>query len=189
MVPVSVRTREQMGTFGNRVSVMSVPLPTNVEDPRERLLQAHETMKIAKDRFRALPASLLQDATQFIPPAVLARAARATMQISARAAPPLNLVISNVPGPSIPLYSAGAELQHNFPVSVITDGVGLNVTCMSYRDHVDFGIVVCRDMVDDAWPLMDAMRDALKALDGAVCGTKKPARAKTKAKPRAKARA
>ena len=189
MVPVSVRTREQMGTFGNRVSVMTVPIPTNVADPRKRLLQAHATMDVAKNRFQALPATLLQDATQFIPPAVLARAARATMQITARAAPPLNLVISNVPGPPVPLYSAGAELQANFPVSVITEGVGLNITCLSYRDHVDFGIVVCRDMVDDAWPLMDAMRDALDALDSGVCGKQPKSKPKPKAKPGPRSRA
>src|SRR3954453_22869746 len=75
MVPVSVRTREQMGTFGNRVSAMFVPIPTDVADPHERLMRAHEILKGAKDRHRALPATLLQDATQFIPPAVYARAA------------------------------------------------------------------------------------------------------------------
>src|SRR5947207_2840211 len=74
MVPVSVRTQEQMGTFGNRVSAMFVPIPTDVADPRDRLLRAHEILKGAKDRHRALPATLLQDATQFIPPAVYARA-------------------------------------------------------------------------------------------------------------------
>jgi WS/DGAT/MGAT family acyltransferase len=185
MVPVSVRTREQMGTFGNRVSVMTVPIPTDVADPRKRLMQAHDTMKIAKDRFSALPASLLQDATQFVPPALLARAARATMQITSRAAPPLNLVISNVPGPPMPLYSMGATLEAHYPVSVITDGVGLNITCLSYRDHVDFGIVVDRDMVDDAWPLMDAMRDALADLDAAVCGTRvEPSRPRSRGKAR-----
>ena len=84
--------------------------------------------------------------------------------------PALNLVISNVPGPRVPLYMAGAELVANYPVSVVTDGVGLNITCMSYRDHVDFGIVVDRDMVDDAWPLMDAVREALDEFEEIVGG-------------------
>ena len=77
------------------------------------------------------------------------------MDILGRTRPPLNLVISNVPGPRDPLYCAGAQLQANYPVSVIIDGVGLNMTVMSYRDHVDFGIVADRDQVDDAWSLMD----------------------------------
>jgi diacylglycerol O-acyltransferase / wax synthase len=184
MVPVSVRTREQMGTFGNRVSMMITPIPTDVADPKERLMRAHDVLLRAKSRHKALPATLLQDATQFIPPAIHARATRATMRVTAGMAPPLNLVISNVPGPSTPLYSAGAQLLNNFPVSVITDGVGLNITCLSYMDHVDFGIVVDREMVDDAWPLMDAMREALDELDAAICGKRmKPTRKRTEKAP------
>ena len=172
MVPVSVRTQEQMGTYGNRVSAMFVPIPTDEPDPRERLLRAHEILRAAKERHRALPASLLQDVTQFIPAAVFARATRVVTQLSSlpRVRPALNLVISNVPGPRVPLYMAGAELVANYPVSVVTDGVGLNITCMSYRDHVDFGIVVDRDMVDDAWPLMDAVREALDEFEEIVGG-------------------
>ena len=172
MVPVSVRTQEQMGTFGNRVSAMFVPIPTDVADPRERLMAAHEILKGAKDRHKALPASLLQDATQFVPPAVFARATRVVTQLAAmpRVRPALNLVISNVPGPREPLYCAGATMVANYPVSVIAEGVGLNITCMSYLDHVDFGIVVDREQVDDAWPLMDALRDALAEFDEVICG-------------------
>ena len=125
MIPVSVRTEEQMGTFGNRVSMMIVPIPTNVKDPRERLMQAHEYLRNAKENHQALPADLLTDATAFIPPAVMARAARTTMDILGRTRPPINLVISNVPGPRDPLYCAGAQMQANFPVSVVVDGVGL----------------------------------------------------------------
>jgi WS/DGAT/MGAT family acyltransferase len=171
MVPVSVRTPEQMGTFGNRVSAMIVPIPTDEPDPRRRLLAAHETLRTAKTRHRAVPATLMQDVTRFIPPAVHARASRLTLQLAANVRrPPLNLVISNVPGPPMPLYLAGAELQAHFPVSVITDGVGLNITCMSYRDHIDFGVVVDREMVDDAWELMAALDAALDELDAAICG-------------------
>ena len=177
MVPVSVRTQEQMGTFGNRVSAMFVPIPTDEPDPRQRLMRAHEIMAGAKDRHRALPATLLQDVTQFVPPAIFARATRVVTQLSAlpRVRPALNLVISNVPGPREPLYMAGAKMVANYPVSVITDGVGLNITCMSYLDHVDFGIVVDRDVVDDVWPLMDAVREALNEFDEVICGRSHPA--------------
>jgi WS/DGAT/MGAT family acyltransferase len=176
MVPVSVRTQEQMGTFGNRVSAMFVPIPTDEPDPVQRLLRAHETLKVAKERHRALPATLLQDATQFIPPAIFARATRVVTQLAAtsRVRPALNLVISNVPGPRVPLYCAGARMVANYPVSVIADGVGLNITCMSYLDHMDFGIVVDRDQVDDAWPLMDRLHEALDEFEQVVCGLTPP---------------
>jgi WS/DGAT/MGAT family acyltransferase len=174
MVPMSVRTEEQKGTYGNRVSMMIVPIPTDVEDPRERLMQAHKTLKGAKERHRAMPADLLTDATSFIPPAVHARASRLTMELAGRLAPPLNLVISNVPGPREPLYMAGAELQANFPVSVVTDGVGLNMTVMSYRDHVDFGLVGDSQLMGSTWPLMEGLERALDELCEVICKKKRP---------------
>ena len=77
-------------------------------------------------------------------------------------------MISNVPGPREPLYCAGAEMQANFPVSVIVDGVGLNITVLSYRDHIDFGIVADREQVDDVWSLFEGMARALDELEDAV---------------------
>ncbi|HEV2757243.1 MAG TPA: wax ester/triacylglycerol synthase family O-acyltransferase, partial [Actinomycetota bacterium] len=181
MVPVSVRTPEQRGEFGNRVSAMIVPIPTNEADPRKRLMKTHDVLKVAKTRHKALPANVLQDATQFIPPALFTRANRVVAQL-AGGVRPLNFVISNVPGPPVPLYLAGARLVANYPVSVITDGVGLNITCLSYLDHVDFGIVVDREMIDDAWPLMNAVRSGMADLDAVVCGKRmEPSRPKGRA--------
>jgi diacylglycerol O-acyltransferase / wax synthase len=161
MVPVSVRTEEEKGAFGNRISMMIVPIPTDEPDPRQRLARTQELLLNAKERHKAVPANLLTDATAFIPPAVQALASRTAMDILARTRPPLNLVISNVPGPRDPLYLAGAELQANYPVSVVVDGVGLNITVMSYLDHLDFGIVADREQVDDVWSMLDGLRQAL----------------------------
>jgi diacylglycerol O-acyltransferase / wax synthase len=165
-VPVSVRTGEQIGTYGNRILLMSAPLFTDEGDPVERLRQTHEAMGDMKRRHRALPAALLQDANHFIPPAVFARAAQLTFRLSTSrvAAPTWNLVISNVPGPQIPLYCAGAELVANYPVSVITDGMGLNITVMSYRGHLDFGIVADREQMPDVKKLFGWLEDELAAL-------------------------
>jgi hypothetical protein len=99
---------------------------------------------------------------------VAALAARTTMQILGRTRPPVNLVISNVPGPRNPLYLAGAQLRANYPVSVVVHGVGLNITVMSYRDHLDFGIVADREQVDDVWSMLDGLRAALAEFQGAV---------------------
>ena len=170
LIPVSVRSEEERGTYGNKVSGMVVPIPTNEADPRRRLMRTHELLKSAKERHNALPAQLLTDATAFIPPAVAALAARTTVGIMSRTRPPLNLVISNVPGPREPLYCAGAELQGHFPVSVVMDGVGLNMTVMSYRDHIDFGVIADREQVDDVWSLMDGAGRALEELESVICG-------------------
>jgi diacylglycerol O-acyltransferase / wax synthase len=90
------------------------------------------------------------------------------MQILGRTRPPVNLVISNVPGPRNPLFLAGAHLQANYPVSVVVDGVGLNITVMSYRDDLGFGIVADRELVDDVWSMLDRLRSALAEFESAV---------------------
>jgi len=165
-IPVSVRTREQRGTYGNRVSIMIAPVPTDVATPDGRLSAAHEAMRAAKDRHRALPAEMLQDAANFIPPAINARATRVAIQLGANSAmrPLYNMVISNVPGPPVPLYLAGAQLQANYPVSVVTDGAGLNITVLSYLDNVDIGIICDREQMPDVQRVLDGMQAELQAL-------------------------
>jgi diacylglycerol O-acyltransferase / wax synthase len=167
-IPVSVRTSEQTGTFGNRIMLMSAPLFTNAADPVDRLLRTHAALGDMKQRHKALPAELLQDTNHFIPPAVFSRAARLTFSLatSRPGRPTWNLVISNVPGPQFPLYLAGARLEANYPVSVVTDGMGLNITVMSYCGHMDFGIIADRDQIPDLWNVMEWLQDELAALKG-----------------------
>lgn len=166
MIPVSVRTREQMGTFGNQVSAMTAELPTNVADPGQRLRRVSETMSAAKERHSALPASLMADANDVVPPALFAHAARAMSHVSGFPGinQPFNVVISNVRGPSAPVYLAGARQRAQFPIVGVTDGIGLNITVFSYQDSVEFGVVVDRDQIDDPWPILDALRAGLREL-------------------------
>jgi WS/DGAT/MGAT family acyltransferase len=172
MVPISVRTEEQAGTFGNRISAMFVPIPTDEPDPRRCIERTHEVLDVAKARHRATPAQLMQDATQFVPPALMSGASRVTMGLLARSPvrPVLNLVISNVPGPREPLYCAGARLMAYYPVSTITDGVGLNITVISYLDHIDVGIIADREQLDDPWPMLEGLRAALEEFQGLLTG-------------------
>jgi diacylglycerol O-acyltransferase len=165
-IPISVRTDEQTGTFGNRIMLMAAPLFTDEPDPIRRLYRTHEALMEMKERHRALPAELLQDANHFIPPAVFARAAQLTFRLSSSrpGRPTWNLVVSNVPGPQLPLYCAGARLEANYPVSVITDGMGLNITVMSYNGHLDFGIVADRDLMPDVHDMIGWLDEELEAL-------------------------
>jgi diacylglycerol O-acyltransferase / wax synthase len=165
-IPVSVRTEEQFGTYGNRIMLMAAPLHTEIADPVERLHRTHDSLGDMKERHRALPASLLADANHFIPPAVFSRAARLTFGIatSRPGRPVWNLVISNVPGPQFPLYCAGAKLVANYPVSVITHGMGLNITVMSYIGNLDFGIVADREQMPDVALLLGWLREELEQL-------------------------
>jgi WS/DGAT/MGAT family acyltransferase len=164
-IPVSVRTTEQAGTFGNRIMLMSAPALTNEADAVHRLALTHKAMAGMKERHRAMPADLLQDATNFIPPAVFSRAARLTFAMSSNVRPTWNMVISNVPGPPFPLYCAGARLEAIYPVSVVTDGMGLNITVMSYCGVMHFGIVADYDMIPDVNKLMGWLHEELKLLE------------------------
>jgi diacylglycerol O-acyltransferase len=164
-VPVSVRTQEQRGAAGNQISVMLAPIATHLADPVERLNAVHDAMLVAKRRFQALPAALLQEFSEMLPTALAGLAARAASRLVARSTPPFNLFISNVPGPQIPLYSVGARMTGHYPVSAITDASGgLNITVFSYDGHLDFGLIACREMVPDVWNMIDYLREALDEL-------------------------
>ncbi len=165
MVPISVRTEAERGAMGNRVTSLVAILPTDVDDPLDRLDRTHESMRIAKDR-NAVPADLLSDYTAFATPAVAARAARAVarLRLADRFQPPVNLVISNIPGPRVPLYYAGARMKALYPVSAIVDGIGLNITLQSYMGSLDFGLVSCRELVPDLWDLWEMLREEFDLL-------------------------
>jgi len=173
MVPVSIRTGEETEKWTNRVSGIVAPLPTDEADPLRRIERVHEAMVGAKELFDAVPAEALTDFAQFPPPAVFARAMRTATRLTTRYALPVNLVISNVPGPRAPLYTAGARLLHYYPVSAVVDGQGLNITVQSYLDTLDFGLIACRELVPDLWDLVDAIVDDLRAL-GKVAGVDVP---------------
>jgi diacylglycerol O-acyltransferase / wax synthase len=166
MVPISVRSGSEDDSYQNRVSALLADLATNEDDPVARLRRVQRSMTAAKDNFAAIPAESLQDFTQFAPPAIAARAMRmySRLRIADRMNPPFNLIISNVPGPNIPLYSAGARLEHFYPVSALADGQGLNMTVQSYNGRLDFGFIACRDLVPDLWVMTDLLRDSVREL-------------------------
>ncbi|MCU1429327.1 MAG: wax ester synthase/diacylglycerol acyltransferase [Actinomycetia bacterium] len=166
MVPVSIRTGAETEKWTNRVSGIIANLPTNEADPLLRVQKVHDSMMTAKGIFDALPADALTDFAQFSPPAVFTRASRMAtrFQVANRFTAPVNLVVSNVPGPRETLYSAGARLLHYYPVSAIGESQGLNITVQSYRNTLDFGLVSCPALVPDLWTLADAIVDDLDAL-------------------------
>jgi diacylglycerol O-acyltransferase / wax synthase len=168
MIPVSIRTGEETDKWTNRVSAIFAPLPTDEADPVKRVERVHEAMANAKDLFDAIPADALTDFAQFPPPAVFARAMRVATRLTSRVNLPVNLTISNVPGPRQPLYAAGSKLLHYYPVSTIIDGQGLNITVQSYLDTLDFGLVSCRELVPNLWDMLDAILDDLGNLGKAT---------------------
>lgn len=166
MVPVSVRSGEDVGTFGNQVSAMMAALPTDVPDAVERLRCAAAEMSVAKKHHATQPSHFIADATELVPPVVFSRAARVVSELGANShlSPHFNVIVSNVPGPPMPLYMAGAKLQSHYPASVIMDGVGLNITVLSYLDRLDIGIVGDRELAANFDLLVESMREELAEL-------------------------
>jgi WS/DGAT/MGAT family acyltransferase len=166
MVPVSIRSGSETDPWTNRISAVFPPIPTDAEDPIERLRRVHESMDEAKDRFSLLPADMITEYAQFAPPALAIRAARvaARLRVADRLRPPVNLVISNVPGPRTPLALGGATLERYYPISTIVDGQGLNITLQSYLDRLDFSMVSCRELLPDLDHLADLLVDEFDRL-------------------------
>jgi hypothetical protein len=157
MVPASIRTGQEDDPWTNRVSALVADLPTDCEDPLERVARCRAGMLDAKRLLDLVPVDELVDMTQISAPVLATSAVRlaSRLRLADRVAQPFNLVISNVPGPRQPLYLAGAQLCHQFPVSIVTDGQGLNITVASYLDRLDFGFIADRELVPDVWDLAD----------------------------------
>ena len=165
MIPVSVRDPASNGALGNKVSAMLVTLPTHVIDPGQRLEIVHAATKIAKSQQAAIPQGLVDQISDFALPALTARAARVVFATGLlHRLPPFNLCISNVPGPNVPVYLGGAKLLAHYPVSVITDGQGLNITLVGYLGQLHFGLVSCRELVPDIDALAGYLVDELELL-------------------------
>ena len=169
LVPISTRTGEETDRWTNRVSMLTTVLPTDEPDPVARLMRVHEALQSSKGLFQALPAERLTDFAEFPPPAVFARAMRlsARMHLGSRLTPG-NVVVSNVPGSRKPLWAAGARLEHYYPVSVVMEGQGLNITVQSYLDRLDFGLVCCPDVLPDVDRMLAATLEEINLLEAAA---------------------
>jgi len=169
MIPVSVRDPESKGALGNKVSAMLAALPTNVSEPGLRVEIVHAATRIAKAQQAAIPQGLVDQISDFAPPALTARAARVVFATGLlHRLPPFNLTISNVPGPNVPVYLCGAKLIAHYPVSVVTNGQGLNITLVGYLGQLHFGLVACRELVPDIDVLAGYLVDELALLTKAA---------------------
>ena len=164
MVPVSVHDRSDR-PGRNQVSGMFSTLQTGIEDPAERLTAIAAANDVAKEHSSAIGATLLQDWSQFAGPAVFGVAMRVYARSRLTESRPVhNLVVSNVPGPQIPLYFLGAEVQGMYPLGPIFHGAALNITVMSLNGRLNVGLISCPELIPDLWDMADGFADGMGEL-------------------------
>jgi diacylglycerol O-acyltransferase / wax synthase len=154
-VPVSVHGKSDR-PGRNQVSAMFSSLHTQIADPVERLKAIAEANLVAKQHSSAIGASLLQDWSQFAAPAVFGVAMRLYARTRLTQSMPVhNLVVSNVPGPQVPLYLLGCDVKAMYPLGPIFHGSGLNITVMSLTGALDVGLISCPELLPDLWAMAD----------------------------------
>ncbi len=188
-VPMSVRETSKRETGANKVSALFTRLGTDIEDPLERLEELAQSNRHAKDHAQAISADSLQDWAEFAAPRTFGLAVRAYAGLRLAEKHPVvhNLVISNVPGPPIPLYFMGAEIRALVPLGPVFHGAGVNVTVMSNNGKIHVGVIACRESMPDVDDLAQRFPAELARLKAAVATLeKKPTnirRKKTAARP------
>ncbi len=163
MVPVSVRADVERGALGNRVAAMWAPLPVGLTDPIQRLLKIRREMQDIKDSGQAVGAQVLTELSGFAPPTIMAQAAR--LQARQRL---FNLVVTNVPGPQMPLYALGRELESIFPMVPLAENTALGIAVMSYNGQMNFGLNADYDALADVEVLAEELRAAIEELSAAA---------------------
>jgi diacylglycerol O-acyltransferase len=160
-VPVSLRA-EGNTQLNNQVSMTLLSLCSDIDDPQERLraiVKASARMKKTMSSMKSImPTDFPSLGVPWLMSGLVSMYGRSRL---ADTLPPIaNVVVSNVPGPRVPLYLAGARMTTNFPVSIVTHGLALNVTVQSYNGALDFGMVACRRAVPDIGVFAACMMDA-----------------------------
>jgi WS/DGAT/MGAT family acyltransferase len=163
LVPVSIRSQDERGDLGNRIAAMRGPLPVYVEDPVRRLRVVSEQMEGLKRSKQALGAEVISRFNDFAPPTLLAQASR--INFSTRL---FNMIVTNVPGPQIPLYVLGRELEEVFPVAFLPPNHTMAVAIMSYNGRVGFGLLADYDSMEDVESIAEGLNRSLAELEEAA---------------------
>jgi diacylglycerol O-acyltransferase / wax synthase len=168
-VPVSIRAEDERGRLGNRIAAMRAPLPVYVADPVRRLGIVREAMDGLKASKQALGAEVISRFNDFAPPTLLAQSAR--INFSTRL---FNLIVTNVPGPQIPLYVLGRELDEFFPVAFLPPHQALAIAIVSYNGEITFGLLADYDSMEDVDEIAEGISAAIAELDEAARDSEAP---------------
>ena len=161
-VPVSLHRDREHAEPGNAVTFMLATLATDVADPEKRFRAIKGSMDYNKSRFQTMSQNeLLVYALGMLTPGFLSMRGQWERM-------PINVVISHVPGPRAPMYWQGSQLTGLYPVSLVMDGIALNITLVSRHDHVDFGLIACRRTLPSVQRLLDHLEEALVEMEAVL---------------------
>jgi len=164
-VPVSVKSEAELRQFSNKVSLMNVHLPTQLDDPAAIVRAVHSETEVAKRAFEASDPELLLGWLEWAPGRLVAAGSWlfTALELADRVPMPWNCVISNMRGAPFPLYFAGAQVLATYPMGPAGDGVGLNITVLSNMGRLDFGVLAAGETVE-VWELADGFTAAVEEL-------------------------
>jgi len=165
-MPISMKSDEELRQFSNKVTVMTVRLPTHLEDPRAMVSAVREETEQAKRSFEGSSPELLLGWLDWAPGPLVALGARLFSGLGlVRLFPmPWNCVVSNMRGAPFPLYFAGAQVLATYPMGPAGDGVGLNLTVLSNMGRLDFGVLASSTAVPEPWALAEGFTAAVAEL-------------------------
>lgn len=173
LVPVSVRTPDERGSYNNRVSAVFAELPVGLVDPLERLAEIRTQMERLKESGEAVAAETLISLSGFAPPLLLALGTRTAFKAAHKVhRTPIETVTTNVPGPQQPLYAVGRRMLTAYPYVPLASPVRVGTAIFSYDGNLTFGVTADRDGVDDAEVLARGIEAGVdELLDAAVEAT------------------
>ncbi|MEO6205797.1 MAG: wax ester/triacylglycerol synthase family O-acyltransferase [Mycobacteriales bacterium] len=163
-VPMNIGAGAVSGT--DKISALLVPLPVLTDDPLNQLMEVAEFSRNSKGMVDALGTDSISDVAELVPPLLVVTGSKLYDGLGlSRLHPPLqSLVVSNMPGPPIPLYCAGARVDAVYPFGPLLPGAGLNITVLSNMGNLDVGLLGCPDLVPDLWEIADGFPAAVAVL-------------------------
>jgi WS/DGAT/MGAT family acyltransferase len=159
MAPVSMRSSGERGTLGNRVSAWMVDLPLTERDPARVIARIRETTGKLKASGDAMGAEMLTKAASWTPSTLLSVGARLMTR-----AYPFNLVVTNVPGPQVPIYLMGCRMLENYGMVPLTDYLGLGIVLFSYDGKLTWGFNADWDLLPDVHDFVVATEESFADL-------------------------
>jgi WS/DGAT/MGAT family acyltransferase len=159
LIPVNVRGADEHGVLGNRITELIAPLPVDEGDPRARLARVIEATSRLKSSHQVLAAELIEELSDFTAPAVLSALLRFAIRQRS-----YNVIVTNVPGPQVPLFLLGAPLCDAFPMAPLFANQALGFALFSYAGGLDWGLNADWDLVPDLHDVVNDLRDSFAEL-------------------------